>query len=191
METKISLYVMKAIDAYPYELEKVVESLQYALSYEPENSMALMYMGRLYQEQFNDYEKAKYYFEKALTADLEYLEVYPFYIRALLDNHDIAEAQKLIDFAMSRKGIDKARIYLFQGLLYEQAHEFEKAEDAYNDAMLFAMNSEFIYYMEDQIKRAKNKRDRLNRTKRKEETKAQPEEETKNSWFKDRLNNLL
>lgn len=191
METRIDLYVLKAMDAYPYQLEVVVESLQYALSYDPENVVALTLMGRVHQEQFRAFEKAKKYYEKVLAVDLDYLEVYPHYIRALIDNNDLAEGQKLIDFALTRKGIDTAMIQMIQGVLFEKSQDFDAAIEAYGEAMMLAINSEFIEQVELEITRARNKRERLNRTKRKEEQATQTDSETKDSWFKNRLNNLL
>ena len=39
METNLNnLYVFRALEAYPYELEKAVEALNYALSQDPENA---------------------------------------------------------------------------------------------------------------------------------------------------------
>jgi len=92
-------YVLKAMDAYPYDLEETVENLNYALSYENHNAYALYLMGRLQAEQFGDYEKAKYYFAEALANKMDFIKVYPKYILVLIWNHDYEEAQKLIDFA--------------------------------------------------------------------------------------------
>lgn len=84
----MNLYLFKAIQAYPWELEKAVEALNYALSYEPENAKALSLMGKVYAEQLGDYETAKEYFEKALVSDLESADTCPDYIRTLLANED-------------------------------------------------------------------------------------------------------
>lgn len=103
-------YVLKAIDAYPYNLEETVENLNYALSYSHNNVYALYLMGRLQAEQFGDYEKAKQYYAEALANKMEFHKVYPKYIQVLLDNENLTEAQKLIDFAFKVKGIDKGCI---------------------------------------------------------------------------------
>ena len=51
-------YLMEALDAYPYDLPKVIEALNYALSYDAENALALCLMGQFYSEQMAQYEKA-------------------------------------------------------------------------------------------------------------------------------------
>lgn len=38
-------YIFQALDAYPYNLEETVESLNYALSYDDKNAVALCLMG--------------------------------------------------------------------------------------------------------------------------------------------------
>ena len=125
-------YIFRAIEAYPYELEKTVEALNYALSYEPENVKALCLMARIYSEQLGDYESAKIYYEKAMINGLDMPDIYPDYIRLLVNNDDFDEAQKLIDFARTVKGVDKAGIELNQGYLFEALEEYEKAEAALN-----------------------------------------------------------
>ena len=125
-----NLYLFKAMEAYPWELEKAVEALQYALSYEPENVTALCLMAKVHAEQLSDYETAKSYFEKAVASDISVPKIYPDYIRTLLQNHDFDEAQKLIDFAMTVKAVDKGGLYLLQGQLFENLQAFEKAEEA-------------------------------------------------------------
>jgi len=81
-------YLFRAIEAYPYELEKAIEALNYALSYEPENVKALCLMAKVYAGQLGDYKTAKAYYEKALVNGLDIPEVYPDYIRLLINNDD-------------------------------------------------------------------------------------------------------
>lgn len=56
---KSNKYVLKALDAYPYNLEEASESLEYALSYDSEDTTALCLMGRMHGEIFNDFEASK------------------------------------------------------------------------------------------------------------------------------------
>lgn len=193
METNLqNTYLFRAIEAYPYELEKAVEALNYALSYEPENIKALCLMGRVQSEQLGNNELAKAYYEKALISNINNPDIYPDYIRLLVNNHDYNEAKKLIDFAMTIKGIDKAGIYLAQGYLYEALAEFEKAENTLKEAKMTGLNNEFYYYVDDVIKRVINKRKIQNNKNRAKETVIKNEEEKpKNNWFQNRLNNLL
>ncbi|MBF8149190.1 hypothetical protein ITJ86_04740 [Winogradskyella sp. F6397] len=150
-------YVLKAIDAYPYELEETVENLNYALSYEANNAYALYLMGRLQAEQFGDYEKAKQYYAEALANKLDFHKVYSHYILVLIWNEDYKEAQKLIDFAFTVKGLNKGEVYMFQGQLFENLQAYKKAIKALKKAKIFGYNDGFICTVNSEISRIKNK----------------------------------
>ncbi|CAG0906289.1 unnamed protein product, partial [Darwinula stevensoni] len=60
-----------ALDAYPYNLEEAIESLDYALSGDNNNAATLCLYGRVYAEQLQDYATAKTYFQDALAADIK------------------------------------------------------------------------------------------------------------------------
>lgn len=185
-------YLFRAIEAYPYELEKAIEALNYALSYSPTSVQALCLMAKVQSEQLGDYELAKEYYEKALMSHLDIPEVYPDYIRLLINNEDYEEAQKLIAFARQVKGIDKAGIELTQASLFEANLEFDKAEKALNDAKLLGMNNDFINYVDETISRVNKKRKVLNKINREaEKEKTEVIEKPETSWFRNRLNNLL
>jgi len=193
METNLNnRYLFRALEAYPWELEKAMEALNYALSYEPENVKALCLMAKVQVEQMGDYEAAKEYYEKALAVRLDIPDVYPDYIRLLVNYEDFEEAQKLIDFARTVKGIDKAGIELAQGTLFEAIGEFEKAETALAEAKQFAMNNEFIHFVDEVISRVVKKRQAKNNKAREKEV-LQKEEAVRadKNWLLDRLNNLL
>jgi len=149
--------VLKAIDAYPYDLEETVENLNYALSYEPNNAYALYLMGRLEAEQFGDYEKAKGYYAEALANKMDFQKVYSRYILVLLWNEDYSEAQKLIDFSFTVKGVNKAEIWKRQGQLFESLQEFKDALKAFKQAKLLGYNNDFIDCINSEISRIKSK----------------------------------
>lgn len=190
----MNLYLFKAIQAYPWELEKAVEALNYALSYEPENAKALSLMGKVYAEQLGDYETAIEYFEKALVSNLEMADIYPDYIRTLLANEDFEEAQKVIDFAQNLKGIDKASIKLLQACLFEATSDFKKAEETLKEAAHFALNNGFIEFVDAEIARVAKKRRNQHQFEKekieKEQVKAEAKKKDEN-WFLNRLNSLL
>ena len=66
----VDKYLFQALDNYPYSLEETIESLDYALSYNDKNVMALCLYGRVQTEQLADYEEAKRYFQEALTINI-------------------------------------------------------------------------------------------------------------------------
>ncbi|MCB0424581.1 MAG: tetratricopeptide repeat protein [Mangrovimonas sp.] len=189
-----NLYLFRAMEAYPWELEKAIEALNYALSYDPENAKALCLMARVHWEQLGDYETAKSYYEKAIAANINARFIYPDYIMVLINNSDLEEAQKLIDFAGTIKGIDLASIKLQQGYLYEVQEDYEAAEKVLKQAKQLSMNNDFSFYVDDVLARIDKKRKEKNnndRAKEREEKKEEENKETSNSWFKNRLNSLL
>lgn len=153
----LSNYVLKAIDAYPYDLEETVENLNYALSYEANNAYALYLMGRLQAEQFGNYEKAKTYFAEALANKMDFIKVYPRYILVLLWNEDYDEAQKLIDFAKTVKAVNKGELLVLQAQLFECRQEFKKALKTFKKAKFLVYNNSYIWFIDSEIKRVKDK----------------------------------
>ena len=150
-------YVLKAIDAYPFELEETVENLKYALSYDSNNAYALYMMGRLESEQFGDYEKAKIYFSEALANKMDFQKVYSRYILVMLANEDYDQAQTLIDFAFKVKGLGKGEVWLYQGQLYESLQKYKKALKALKLSKLLGYNNDFTGFVDSEIDRIKAK----------------------------------
>ena len=150
-------YLFQALDAYPYNLEEAVESLSYALSYDDKNPVALCLMGQIYAENLSNYEAAKEYYQRALAENMYTLDVYPNYINVLLWNEDYDEAKKLIDFALTLKGTDKAVLYFLKGILFEQQKNYKKALAVLKLAKGHAYNNYFISDLEQNKKRIKDK----------------------------------
>lgn len=150
-------YLIEALDNYPFNLPQVLESLNYALSYDSENAMALGLLGQFYSEQFLQYEKAKEYFAQALAIDIHCLKVYPYYIDTLIYNQDYEEALKLIEFAMTIKGIDKAIIWFKKATLFEYTEKYKKSIQCHKKSKLFSLNCGFNQDADDAIKRLESK----------------------------------
>jgi len=187
-----NIYLFRAMEAYPYELERAVEALNYALSYNPESVQALCLMARIQNEQLKDFEAAKAYYESAIAADIENEAIYPDYIRLLVSRGDYTKAKKLIDFALHFKGTSRANIKLVQASYFEALQEYGKAEDALNEAKMIALNDEFITFVNNAIARVVRKRKAYNSKNQVKETVVKKEvKKTNNNWFRDRLNNLL
>ncbi len=166
------MYLCKALDAYPYDLEEAIEALNYALSYDDKNAKALCLMGKVYAEQLGEYEAAKECYAQAMASNMEVPYIYPDYVRTLIMNEDYGEAQKLLDFAMALKAADKAALYFYQGLLNEVQCEYKEAINAYKQAKKHGLNNEFIRRIEEEIGRVKGKlgkKKSKNKKKRKED----------------------
>ena len=153
----VDKYLFQALDSYPYSLEETIESLDYALSYDDKNTMALCLYGQVFSDQLLKYEEAKEYFQKALSINIYALEVYPFYIHTLILNEDYEEAAKLIDFALTIKGINKIEILLKKVMLLESKQEFKKALKVIKKVKLITINTSYDYTIEETEKRLNKK----------------------------------
>ncbi len=157
MGTLTNNYVFKALENYPYDLEEVMEALNYALSYDEKNTMALTLMGRVYAEKLFKYEVAISYFKQALAEDINAFEVYIPYINTLLWNEDYKDAEDFIDFGLTVKGADKAMLYLKKAILKEQIKEYKKALTFIKLAKEHTYNSEFMSDIDIEKDRIKGK----------------------------------
>ncbi len=152
-----SKYYFEALDHYPYNLAECLEALNYALSYDPEDADALCLMGRIYSENLEKYEEAKFYFENALQCDVANLNIPKYFIKCLLDNEDLDEAEKLINYSLKIKGIDKCKILIQKSYFYEIKLEFNEAIKALDEAKVFAYDQGMLDFLKDRAKFVKAK----------------------------------
>jgi tetratricopeptide (TPR) repeat protein len=162
----IDKYLFQALDNYPYWLEGTIESLDYASSYNDKSTMVLCLYGRIQAEQLWNYEEAKSYFQEALAINIHALEVYPHYLQTLILNEDYDEAQKLIDFALTIKGINKSEIYVKKAILFEAKQEFKDALAAIKNAKLCTLQFAFDSDIPEVEKRIKGKIDLIEKKKK-------------------------
>ncbi|MBW7870961.1 MAG: hypothetical protein H3C39_07870 [Flavobacteriia bacterium] len=153
----IDKHLLNALDNYPYSLNETIESLEYALSYDDKNTMAICLMGRIYAEQLLDYEIAKEYFSEALSYNIHALEVYPYYIDTLILNEDFEEAEKLIEFALTVKGLDKVNILFKKAWLKEVLRDFKSAKKVLKEIKLLNCNAGNDSVLEEFNRRIDNK----------------------------------
>jgi len=166
-----SKYYFEALDNYPYSLPDCLEALNYALSYDPEDADSLCLMGRIYSEMLTDYEKAKLYFEEAMQCDVTNLNVPQYYIKCLLDNEDFHEAEKLINYSLKIKGIDKATLWFYRSLLSEKRGSFPNALKFLTEAEKYCFTSHSFDVVKDRKKFIKSKMPKKKQIKKKKETK--------------------
>ncbi len=167
MGSLISNYVFKALDAYPYDMEEVMESLNYALSYDQKNTVALCLMGRVHAEILKDYEQAKTYYVEALAENVNAHLIYPHYANVLLWNEDYREVEKLIDFALTIKGSDKGVLYMKKAILFEQLKKYKKALLFVKLAKENTFCTEFMNELEVEKERIKGKLPKKEKKKKK------------------------
>jgi tetratricopeptide (TPR) repeat protein len=175
----IDKYLFQALDNYPYSLEETIESLDYAFSYDTKNTMVLCLYGRIQAEQLWNYEEAKSYFQEALTINIHALEVYPYYLQTLILNEDYEEAQKLIDFGLTIKGINKSEIFLKKAILYEVQQQFKKALQEIKNAKLHSLQFSFDSDIPEVEKRINDKIDLLKKKKKSKKSKKDSKKKSK------------
>ncbi|AOW20469.1 tetratricopeptide repeat protein [Urechidicola croceus] len=157
MGSYINNYVFKAIESFDYDLESTMEALNYALSYDDKDTMALTLLGRVYAEKLYKYNEAIGYYKEALAININAFEVYEHYINVLLWNEDYEEVSTFIDFALTVKGSDKAILYLKKAVLKEQIKEYKIALTFIKLAKEYAYNSGFINTINEEKERIKGK----------------------------------
>lgn len=152
-----SKYLFQAMDAYPYNLEETIDSLNYAISYDENNALALGLLARVYAEQLHQYKRAIQLYNKALKVNLHEVSLYPHFVNALLWNEDWEQAQKLITFALKIKGVDKGLMHLKQALWFEYKQQYKKALKWAEKARELSFNDAQINHIDSEIKRIKRK----------------------------------
>ena len=123
-------YLVEAIDNYPYDLKQTVESLDYALSSNPNCPHALVLKGRIYAEQMMRYDKAIQYYEEALCEDVRLAFIYPHYIYALQRLGKHREAKVAIDYALKLPELSKAWLLHDQMISLELTEQLDEASEA-------------------------------------------------------------
>lgn len=114
-------------------------------------------MGRVYSEELKDYETAKKYFDEAMQSNIGNVNTPRYYIECLLNNEDYQEAEKLIEFAIKLKGIDKSEIMNCMSLLQERNFEYKKALATLKEAKKFAYSRAALEALEEREKLVKGK----------------------------------
>lgn len=171
MNTTKNKYYFEALDNYPYNLPDCVEALNYALSYDPEDADSLCLMGRMYSEIIKNYEEAKTYFEQAMQCDVTNVNTPQYYVNCLLNNEDFDEAQKLIEYSLKIKGIDKSTLWYYRSVISEKRGSFVNALKFLNEAKKFCFNRNSLDFMNDRKKFLKAKMPKKIKTKKEKETK--------------------
>lgn len=156
MSTNIYLY--KALDAYPYDLEETMEALNYAMSYNEENQeQVLCLLGRVQAEKFNDYEKAIVSYQEALSINPTAISVFVHYIEALIWSENLKEANQFIEYALKVKGSDKAILYYKKAIIAEMKMLYEEALINLKKSKIHTYNDGFFEDIKSTKKRIKNK----------------------------------
>lgn len=164
MNSLADQYYLKAVGFYPHSLENVMESLRFALSYENDHVGANHLMGKVYAEQFGDYYMAESYYQTAMASDPRNENVCLDYALLSITMKEFGKAEKLIAYARTIRGVDLARILYHQGLIEEVQHDYDKAIQLYEQAILESYNDEYAKFMDAAIQRVNAKQKLKRRT---------------------------
>lgn len=144
-------YIIKALDSYPCYPEETMESLNYALSYDGNNAVALCLMGRIQYDMFRDVTTATDYFEQALAADLKYTETYVYYMNLLIETEDLPKARKFVEFTRKKVPQLTAFLYFSEARILEREQKWKKAIKSLKEALAHACCDDLIREI-DQVK---------------------------------------
>lgn len=158
MSTLAVNYYLKALDNYPYDLPQVIESLEYALSYDAEYAQAHCLMGRLCMDYLDQLGDAKYHFEQALVNDLDNQSTYYHFINYCIRMDEFELGKKLLVSARKLKGINKGSLYYKEAILFEKQMKFKRAIKSVNQAIEISLNNSDIDFFKQERKRMENKR---------------------------------
>ena len=126
--TLADTYYLKALNLYPYDLDQVIEALNFAISYDKDHAGAHCLLGNLNMYQLGKISEAENHFEKALASDLNYVETYYSYTNLLIQIGEYGKAKKLINYAYKIKGINISRLKHSEGLIAETMGQLHKAK---------------------------------------------------------------
>ena len=150
-------YYLKALNLYPFELDQVIEALNYAISYNCEHAGANYLLGLVNMYQLGKYSEAENHFEKALAGDINYPETYYAYINLLIQIGDYDRALNLNDYAYNVKGINVARLRHNEGLIAEIKGDLHKAKEYMKLAYSGSYRKNERDYLKDELERVNSK----------------------------------
>lgn len=182
--TVADTYYLKAkgsLSGFFSDWNEACESLNYALSYDENHCASLCLLAKIYAEYMCEYDEAFDCFDKVISVNPDYKEAYPSYIMYLIWADENERAEKLIDFALTIKGIDNARLNWLSSYISETKGEYKKSLEHLKKAKKVIYNDYYYDFMLDEEKRIK-KKIALEKTKKKKTSKSK--KKTKNKTKK-------
>ncbi len=157
MKTIADQYYIKALDNYPFNLEEVMENLNYALSSNQDHAGANYLLAKLYMEQLNQLHVAENYFSRAMASNPDDVNICMDYILLLVKLHEADKARKLMAYTQGMKAVDLARMLSYEALILEQQHKYDEAIDILKKARMEAFDDETMDLLNNALKRVKMK----------------------------------
>lgn len=152
-----NIYLMTALEHYPYNLTEAIEALNYAMSFDQKDPIALGLLGLIHAEQFKDYDKAIECYQEALIEDLGCKIIYPRLVYALILNEDFEKAENTLEFALKVKGIDQGELLFLKSEMYERMGKYRKSLKILKLAKIQAFDSCNLDAISEAMERVKLK----------------------------------
>lgn len=153
-------YLLKAKDAYNYDMETCVEALNYAMSYDEENAEVWLLHGKVMLYYIKDYSSAEESFLQALSVEPAHSETFIEFIWLRINEARFKEAQQLLYKALHVVKKDFAQLYRLQAVLLEYEENYSQALESLDLALDKTYNCSYQCFLEEEVKRLKNKRKR-------------------------------
>jgi tetratricopeptide (TPR) repeat protein len=153
-------YLLKAKDAYHYDMETCVEALNYAMSYEDENAEVWLLHGKVMLYYIKDYSSAEESFLNALSVDPTHSETFIEFIWLRINEARFLEAQQLLYKALQVVKKDFAQLFRLQAVLLEYEESYAEAIESLEIALEKTYNCSYQCFLEEEVKRLKNKKKR-------------------------------
>jgi len=167
-----------AMSGFFSDWNEACEALNYALSYDENHCPSLCLLGKVYIDYLNEYAEAFKCFDKVISINPEFVEVYPLYIKSLIWADQNQRAQKLIDFALKIRGIDKAQLEWLSSYLHETEKNYEKSLEHLKNAKHVIYNQYYLDFICDEEKRIRKKID-FDKPKKKKKSKKKKSKKSK------------
>ncbi len=150
-------YYVKALEVYDYDLEEVIINLNYALSYDPDHSGANELMGRIYMDQFRQFDKARIYLEEAIASDMNNIRACESLAQLFICIRKFPAALKLIDYSITISGARRDQWLRLKSLVFEMKKEYSQTLAILEQAKEECVCSDYTSFLNDEIRRVKNK----------------------------------
>lgn len=155
--TKADQYYLKAIDGYPFNMEFVIENLNYALSYDDEHASSNCLLGRIFMYDLKNYEKAGQCFYQALKGDFNFPDTYKHYSLLRIWQGEYSRALNIIERGAKVKGMDQSSLLIQKAIIYELTGDFLRAHKVLKKAKLFSIDKNKTNKIKEDLIRIKQK----------------------------------
>ncbi len=158
MSTLATLYYLKALDAYPYELAEVEENLNYALAYDSEHLSSLCLKSRLYLQDLGWIQEAREIAEQALAIDPNHPCAAMALLNSLIEGRDLKKAIRFLSHIERNVPLKPLYIYQYMAKIMDLKFEYNIAINYYKMAIINSDNVQLTANIEQDISQLKAKR---------------------------------